>query len=78
MLRLKKRSNFHFVSNLIEAALNGFKLLYLGPEIISTFSAFFNWLLDFPHFLQTLLIMVLKVAGVALYRCSGQKKPEYS
>ncbi len=34
---------FHFFWTLFEAALNGFKLLYLRPKIILTFSAFF-WL----------------------------------
>ncbi len=57
MHRLKKSSNFHFVSNLnwgcskwVQIALNGFKLLYLGPEIILTFSAFFWLAVWFPAF----------------------------
>ncbi len=44
----------------IEATLNAFKLLYLCPEIILTVSAFFDWPLDFPHFLQSLLYLHLE------------------
>jgi hypothetical protein len=50
MLRLKKRSNFLFVSTLLEAALNVFKLLYLCPEVILTFNAFFWLAIGFPAF----------------------------
>ncbi len=46
-----------FFQTKIEADLNAFKFLYLGPEIILNYSAFFDWLFDFTHFLQSLLYL---------------------
>jgi hypothetical protein len=51
MLRLKKSSNFHFVSNLNWGCSKWVQMLYLGPEIILlTFSAFFWLAVWFPAF----------------------------
>ncbi len=57
----------------IEAAINGFKLLYLGPEKILTFSAFFLiGCLVSRIFYNHCSIWVLKVSGVALERFRTQ------
>ncbi len=45
---------FDFVSTLIEAALNVFKLLYLRSEIILSFSTFF-WLAVWFHAFSTII-----------------------
>jgi hypothetical protein len=40
------------VAILTAPAVNGIKLLYLRPEMILTFSSFFDWLFDFAHLPQ--------------------------
>jgi hypothetical protein len=57
MLRLKKSSNFPFCFE-PKLRLNRFKLLYLSPEIILTFSTFFSLAVWFPAFSTIIALFV--------------------